>query len=156
MRTVSICSHNYPRSIQQLQRIVAETPVGRKVEVEVIRNGRELKLSLVTGSQESVEAKQPRAEDSEPSAWLGLTVEELPPQMRARGISGVLVTEVEEGSIAGEAGLQGGDVIIAVNRKPISSMPEYLDAIRVAGKKGSVALLVKRGDASIYFALRTR
>ncbi len=144
------------RDVQQLQRIVADTPVGRKVEVEVFRAGKALKLSLMTGSQESAEAMQPRPEDIEPAAWLGLTVEDLPPQMRARGISGVLVTEVEEGSIAGEAGLQGGDVIVAVNQKRIASISEYLSAIKEAGKKGSVALLVKRGDASIYFALRIR
>jgi S1-C subfamily serine protease len=144
------------RDVQQLQRIVADTPVGRRVEMEVFRAGRAMKLSIVTGSQESAEAMRPRPEDIEPAAWFGLTVEDLPPQMRARGLAGVLVTEVEDGSIAGEAGIQAGDVIVAVNQKRILNLSEYTSAIREAGKKGSVALLVKRGDASIYFALRTR
>lgn len=144
------------RDVQQLQRIVADTPVGRKVEMEVVRSGKTLKLSIVTGSQESAEAMRPRPEDIEPAALLGLTVEELPPQIRAQGVIGVLVTEVEDGSIAGEAGLQAGDVIVAVNQKRITNLSGYTIAIKEAAKKGSVALLVRRGEASIYFALRTR
>jgi Do/DeqQ family serine protease len=144
------------RDVQQLQRMVAETPVGGKVEVTVFRAGKEMKFSIVVASQESAEALQPRPEDVAPSVWLGLTVEDLPPQMRARGIGGVMVTDVEEGSPAAEAGFQGGDVIVAVNRKRISDLSGYLSAIKEAEKNDSVAFLVKRGDASIYFALRIR
>ncbi len=144
------------RDVQQLQRIVADTPVGGKAVMEVVRGGKMLKLSVVTGSQESAEAMKPRPEDVEPASLFGLTVEDLPPQIRAQGLSGVLVTEVEDGSIAGEAGLQAGDVIVAVNQKRISNLAEYTIAIKEASKKGTVALLVRRGDASIYFALRTR
>ncbi len=144
------------KDVSHLQRLVAETPIGKRIEVEIFRAGKEMKLSLVAGSAESAEALQSRPEDTTPSALLGLTVEDLPPQIRARGYGGVLVTEVEEGSIAAEAGLQSGDVIVAVNQKRIANLSDYLRAMRDAEKKGAVALLVKRGNASIYFALRIR
>ncbi len=144
------------KDVQQLQSMVAETPVGGKVEVTVFRAGKEMNFSIVVASQESAEALQPRPDDVEPSVWLGLTVEDLPPQLRARGITGVMVTDVEDGSPAAEAGFQGGDVIVSVNRKRISDLSGYLLAIKEAEKNDSVAFLVKRGDASIYFALRIR
>jgi Do/DeqQ family serine protease len=144
------------KDVQHLQRLVAETPIGKKVEVEVFRAGKELKLSLSVGSAESPEAARARPEETAPSTWLGLTVEDLPPQLRARGMTGVIVIDVEEGSVAAEAGLQSNDVISAVNQKKIGNVAEYEKAVKEAEKKGSVALLVKRGAASIYFSLRLR
>jgi serine protease Do len=142
--------------VRQLQRLVAETPVGKKIEVHVIRSGKDMKLPLVIGNAESAEALHPTHENNAPSAMLGLTVEELPQQMRAEGVAGVLVTDVEEGSVAAEAGIQRGDVIVAVNQVRVANLSGYLKAVKGAEKRGSVAFLVKRGDASIYFALRTR
>jgi S1-C subfamily serine protease len=52
--------------------------------------------------------------------------------------------------------MQQGDVIISVNQKRVSSIDEYSRAVKEAEKRGSVALLVKRGDASIYVVLRLR
>jgi serine protease Do len=85
-----------------------------------------------------------------------LTVESLPPQLRGRGMAGVVVSGVEQGSVAAESGLQVNDVIIAVNQKKIVNLNEYEQAIKAAEKKGSVALLVRRGAANIYFAMRFR
>jgi len=144
------------KDVAQLQRLAADTPVGAKVEVNVVRAGKELKLPLVVASAESPEAAQARPEEATPSAWLGLTVDDLPPQMRARDMAGVLVVDVEQGSIAAEAGLQSNDIIVAVNQKKVASIVEYEKAVKEAEKKGSAALLVKRGAASIYFALRLR
>jgi Do/DeqQ family serine protease len=144
------------KDVAQLQRLAADTPVGSKVEVALVRAGKELKLPLVVASAESSEAAQARPEEATPSAWLGLTVDDLPPQLRARGMSGVLVVDVEQGSIAAEAGLQSNDIIVAVNQKKVASVVEYEKAVKAAEKKGSAALLVKRGAASIYFALRLR
>ncbi len=144
------------RDAQQLQRMVAETPVGGKVEATIFRSGKEMNVSVIVASQESAEALRPRPEDVTPSVWLGLTVEELPARMRTRGVSGVIVTDVDEGSAADDAGFQSGDVIVAVNRKRISDMSGYLSAMKEAQSKDTVAFLVRRGDASIYFALKIR
>jgi serine protease Do len=140
---------------RQLQLVVAETPIGRQVAVEIFRDGRPLKLTLAIGNAESAQAARPRSAEAE-AGWLGLTVEELPQNKRLRGLSGVLVTAVDPEGAAGEAGMQRGDVIVSVNQRRIGSLKEYASAMKEAERKGSVALLVRRGGASIYFALKIR
>ena len=87
---------------------------------------------------------------------LGLSVEELGADQRARGLSGVVVSELEQGGIAEESGIQRGDVIVSVNQKKVRNLAEYGMAMKEAARRGAVALLVRRGSASIYFALKLR
>lgn len=67
-----------------------------------------------------------------------------------------MVSDLEPGGIAEESGIQRGDVIVSVNRRKVSNLAEYQRAMKDASKRGAVALLVKRGSASIYFALKLR
>ena len=140
---------------RQLQLTVADTPVGQKVEVEIFRDGKPQKLSVTLASSESAAAVKPKSVEPQ-AGWFGLTVEELPRNMRISGLSGVLVTEVDPGGMAAEAGIQHGDIIISVNQKKVANLAEYARAMKEAERKGSVALLVKRGDANIYFALKIK
>ncbi|OGU11619.1 MAG: peptidase [Geobacteraceae bacterium GWC2_58_44] len=143
------------KDVRQLQRIVGETPIGKKAEVELYRNGKQLKLFVTTTPAESAPAQQQRPAERE-AGVLGLSVQELTPEMRARGMSGVLVSDLEPGGIAEESGIQRGDVIVSVNQKKVRSLAEYQRAIRDASSRGAAALLVRRGSASIYFALKLR
>jgi S1-C subfamily serine protease len=93
----------------------------------------------------------------EPQAgWFGLTVEELPRTMRISGLSGVLVTAVDPEGMAAEDGIQRSDIIISINQKKVTGLADYASSMKEAERKGSVALLIKRGDANIYFALKIR
>jgi serine protease Do/serine protease DegQ len=143
------------KDAQHLQRVVADTAPGTKVPVVVFRDGKEVQLSLVTASSDSAQARQARPQGGAPDT-LGLAVEELPREYRQEGFTGVLVVQVDDGSAAGAAGIREGDVIVAVNRRPVSNLAEYDRAMRDAARRGSVVLLVRRGDASIYFSLRLR
>ncbi|HEY6873621.1 MAG TPA: DegQ family serine endoprotease [Geobacteraceae bacterium] len=143
------------RDPRQLQMIVADIPVGRKVEVELFRDGKPLKLTVTLASSESASALKPKSTAPQ-SGWFGLTVEELPRNMRVSGLAGVIVAEVDPEGAAAEAGIQQGDLIVSVNQKRIANLADYARAMKEADRKGSVALLVKRGDNSIYFALKIR
>jgi serine protease Do len=143
------------RDPRQLQLVVADTPVGQKVEMEIFRDGKPQKLAVALGSSESAAAMQPKSVAPQ-AGWFGLTVEELPANMRIRDLSGVLVTAVDPGGVAAEAGIQRGDIIVSVNQKKVGNLVDYARAMKEAERKGSVALLVKRGDANIYFALKIR
>ncbi|WP_243369673.1 DegQ family serine endoprotease [Geotalea sp. SG265] len=142
-------------SVQQLQLAVANTPVGTSVEIEVLREGQTKKLTVAPASADSAAAQAPATSEAGSEA-LGLTVAELPRELRQRGLQGVIVTDVEEGSLAAESGIQQGDVLVSVNQKKISGTADYARALKDAERKGSVALLARRGNASIYFAMKLR
>jgi serine protease Do len=85
-----------------------------------------------------------------------MAVEELPENLRISGLNGVLITVVDPEGMAAEAGIQRGDIIISVNQKKVTGLPDYARAMKDAERKGSLAILVKRGEANIYFALKIR
>jgi Do/DeqQ family serine protease len=140
---------------RQLQLVVADIAVGRKVDVVVFRAGKPLTIPVTLSGSDSAAALQPRSTGAQ-AGWFGLTVEEIPKNMRIRGLAGLLVTEVEPDGMAAEAGLQRGDIIVSVNQKRVGNLNEYGKAMREAEQKGSVAFLVNRGGSSIYFALKIR
>ena len=65
-----------------------------------------------------------------------------------------MVAGVEPGSAAEEAGLRRGDVILEVNRKPVESEAAYKKSVKKIEKGKSVLLLVRRGDNTIFMALK--
>ncbi|GLI37930.1 DegQ family serine endoprotease [Geobacter hydrogenophilus] len=143
------------KDAQHLQRVVAATAPGKTVQVTVFRGGREVKLSLTSASADSAAARQARPQGEEPDL-LGLMVDDIPSDLRRRGVSGVIVAEVDEEGIAAEAGIQRGDIIVSVNRKGVATRAEYERAMVEAGRRGTAILLVRRGNASIFFSLRLR
>lgn len=145
------------KDARELQRVVADIPAGKRVEMELFRGGKEMRLSLAMGSSDSQEAmRRIPATSAEDGSWIGLTVDELPANMRKRGLSGVVVADIEDGSIAADGGMQRGDIIVSVNQQRVTNIVDYNRAMQSAGKKGSAALLVKRGDASVYFAFKIK
>ncbi len=143
------------KDARQLQLAVAEAPIGKSVVAEIFRDGKLQKFTLQLASGDSTEAKRPRPAKTAES-WLGLEVDELPRSKAQSGISGVIVTAVEPESTAANSGLQRGDIISAVNQKKTGTLKEYEAVMKDAAKRGSAALLVRRGNASIYFALKLR
>ncbi|MFZ2950035.1 MAG: Do family serine endopeptidase [Desulfuromonadaceae bacterium] len=138
-----------------LQRRVAEAGVGTVAKITVFRDGKALELSITLASADTAPKQRQRMERSgrqqEGEAdLLGLIVE------NAEGGEGVVVVDVANGGAAAEAGIMRGDVIVSINRKRISTTAEYSRAIRQAARGGTLIILVHRGDASIYFALRTK
>jgi len=133
----------------ELRLLVAQTPPGRTVELELVRNGHRLKVHARIGEQPAKLAMQ-----AEGIGTLGgLKVGELTPD-RARqlglpsGTTGVVVEEVEPGSPAWMAGLRPGDVIQEVNRQPVRSVEEFQRAMAEAGRR--VLLLVNRRGRTIF------
>ena len=146
---------NTVKDVRQLQRLVGETPVGKRVELELYRNGKPLKVFVTTVAAESAPAQAQIPTERE-AGTLGLSVEELGADMRSRGMTGVVVSDLEPGGIAEDSGIQRGDVIVSVNQQKVRNLAEYQKAMKNAVGRGAVALLVRRGSASIYFALRLR
>src|SRR5262249_11217271 len=86
---------------------------------------------------------------------LGLTVQEVTPENAERlGVKraeGVLITSVEPGSAADEAGLEQGDIIVEVDRKPINDVSDYQKAVMAGEKHDILCFLRRRGSALFLF-----
>jgi serine protease Do len=90
---------------------------------------------------------------------LGLTVQNLTPDLAERlGLDstekGVVVSQVDPGSPADDAGIRPGDVIKEVNRKEIGDVDAYTQAISAAKKGESLLFLIRRGAGSIFVVVK--
>ncbi len=144
--------------------LIANTPVGTRVPVDIIRDGKPLRLSVQVGQRPTEEelAKQSGAGQPDegqalgsetpvaPGAALGLSLQPLNGQIiQALGLpagqKGVVVTSVDPNSDAATKGIQRGFVIVSVNRQAVNTPQDVNAAIEAARRAGrsSVLLLVK-------------
>jgi serine protease Do len=141
--------------MNDLPRIVGMTPVGKRVAVKVLRDGKEKTFWVTIGELE--EEKMAKALAAEPAEDLGITVEEITPELARRyGLvdeSGVLITRVKRGSPASEKNLRPGDIIKEINGKLVTGIDDYRDEVEKVKKGDIVRLWVKRGEMGIYVAL---
>jgi len=144
----------------ELPRVVAATPVGKKVEVTLIRDGKRKTVRVEVGAleEESVlaEAKPGGGGSTDAAAEFGLRVQDLTPEIAEQlGVdeaAGVLITAVEPGSPAEEAGLRRGDLVVEVDRTEVKSIGDLQAHLGTAGDRA--LLLVRRGDATIFVPLK--
>jgi serine protease Do len=79
----------------------------------------------------------------------------LTPELRQQlqtpeGTQGVVITEVDPDSAASSAGLQQGDIVVQVDRKPVNSVSEFNSAVKAGASRESTLLLVKRGPGTQF------
>jgi serine protease Do len=151
---------------RELVRLVAETEVGRRVDVQVFRDGELQTLDVEVGLLEEptlAAAAGPDGDEAAPPAEetvLGLSVTRLDDERRnelglSSDIEGLVVISVEEGSDAGEKGVLAGDVITEVGQAAVASPREMRERIKAAEEAGrkSILLLVRRDGQPRFVAL---
>ncbi len=140
----------------ELPLLVARTAVGHTVKLKVIRDKKEETFNVKIAELKEEEAQQGGSGTSED---LGLTVQTLTPELAEnlgldRTLKGVVVTQVDPGASAADAGLRRGDVILEVNRAPVKDVAAYRKAVKSSGKGKSLLFLVRRGDNTIFLAVK--
>jgi serine protease Do len=134
--------------------MIAEFPVGETIKVKIVRDGQE-KVFPITIAERTEKSETAFAQQS--GEAFGMTVQEITPEIAQHlGLSikkGIIVVDVQEGSVAEEVGIQPQDIILSVNKIKITTMKEYQKEIAKAGEKGSILLLIKRGKAAFYVPL---
>jgi serine protease Do len=136
-----------------LPALVARVTPGTTVQVKILRDGKEVTTPLTVG-----EMKENEVVAAMPEGDLGLTVQPVTPEIAQNlGLDraeGLVITLVTPGSAADEAGLRAGDVIAQVNRRPVKNLAEYNREIARSEKGKSVLFLVRRGQSSLFLALK--
>jgi serine protease Do len=154
---------NAIRDSVEVRNLVADGRPGETMTVGLLRDGKRLDRKVVLG-------ERPRERNGEESGGdrqagssqqkLGLAVRDLTPdiaqQLGYKNQTGAVVAEVVPGSPADDAGLQAGDLIQAVNRVPVRSARD-LERIAHGLRAGdAVALLVRRGDGTLFLSLKVQ
>jgi serine protease Do len=141
-----------------LPRMVAATPVDAKVELVVLREGKRKTLEARVGVLEEpgTEVASQSAEEGQAAEAFGLRVQDLTPeiaeQLGVEDAEGVLVTAVEPGSAAHEAGLRRGDLILEVDRHEVKTVEDVKQQLESAEK--SALLLIRRGDTTLFVPVK--
>ena len=134
--------------------IVARTPVDKKVRMKVVREKKEVALGVAVGELKDEEIVASAPEKGE----LGMAVQRLTPQIaESLGLEkseGVVVSAVEPGSAADEAGIRRGDVLMEIDRRPIRNLDEYRKSVAAIKKGRGVLFLVRRGESTLFLALK--
>ena len=135
----------------ELPRMVGSTPPGTKTTLTVWRKGVQRELSVVVG--EMPDEPEARADSGEPANKAGLVVSALSADERRQLKVGSGVKVDDAVGAAARAGIRPGDVIVSVNNQPVNSAAELSKQINDTSRS-AVALLIKRGDGSLYVPLR--
>jgi serine protease Do len=142
--------------MHELPRSVANTPPGSEVRVRLIRKGQERTVAVKLSDMP--EEQQQASSGGVPGGELGLVVQELTPEVARSldlpSLQGVVVTEVQEGSPADEVAMRRGDVIMEVNQQKVTNLQTFRGALSRTGDATSVLFLIRRGENTMYVALR--
>jgi len=128
----------------ELRNMVAATPVGKEVEIVLLRKGQEKRVKVKIGEQTEEKLALARRGEADP---LGLRVQDINRDIARRmGLSstdGGLIVEVEEGSRAAEAGLEAGDIVLQVGDSKVKNAADYSRAVAQLEEDEGAMLLVR-------------
>ena len=154
------------RNSTDLPRIVAATPVGKSVEVVLVRKGAEVTRQVTLGRLEDNDRPQQAAVSQQPQAdapsatrqALGMNLSGLSDELKRRfsikdGVKGVVVTRVDPNSVAGDKRIVAGDTIVEVGQEAVSTPADVarrIEQIKKDGRK-SALLLVANAQGEVRF-----
>jgi serine protease Do len=135
-------------SSRELSRMIAESSIDEQTEIRFIRNGKEKKVAVRLKKRE--EDNLPGQSSEEDRSQLGINLREMNPEMARRfgfdaGEKGVLVTAVQPGGKAAQAGIQQGDLIKELNHSNVRTIEDFKEKFDRIREGQPVRLLIRRG-----------
>ncbi|HEY5996629.1 MAG TPA: DegQ family serine endoprotease [Candidatus Deferrimicrobiaceae bacterium] len=144
----------------ELPAIVAASRPGSKVDVKVIRDGREMTFKVTLTEMEGSASAKSGGGDSDAASQLGIAVQDITAEnarkLGTENRKGVVVMSVENGSKADDAGFEQGDIIRQVNRQPVGDVAEFSKAVKKSKGDKVTMFLVERGEARIFLAVKNK
>jgi len=149
------------KAVHDLPRLVADTPVGKDLDLKLLRGGKEMTLTAhIAQMPENAErlARSATPDADQGAIGLGLQLASIDAALRRqfripREVEGVVVTRIASDSPFAGLGLQPGDVIQSVDQLPVRNPQEAAAGLKQATAKGTVLLLLNRRGASQFVAL---
>ena len=136
---------------------VAMLNPGTKVQMVIVRDRKRKNITLKLATLPSM-AELTGALPKETQKELGFSIEDLTDELAGqygyKGLSGVIVTSVDDGSQAAEKGIAPGALIMEVNQQNVKNAAEFNEAIKEAKKEGGALLFVKRGRYTFFVPLK--
>ncbi|MBN9244754.1 MAG: DegQ family serine endoprotease [Mesorhizobium sp.] len=163
------------RDMRDLPRVVAESPVGKAVDVVLVRKGKEMTVQVklgrledgekLAGADQGGQDQGNGGEETAPVATatvLGMTVGELNDEARSKfgiaaDISGVVVTDVAKDSPAAERGIQPGEVITEIAQESVKTPKDVMDrigALKEQGRKNALLMLSSKSGELRFVTIR--
>lgn len=146
---------------QEFQKEILKRRIGEVVKLEVLREGgiQTFEVKLAQMEEKEEEAKGEKSGEAETtSSWRGMTVQQLTPELAKHfGLSpaekGVLISEVIQGSLAGNAQLRPGDLINEINHHPVERLKGFNEIVKKVSKIDDAMLVIKRGQITFFAIL---
>jgi serine protease Do len=138
-----------------LQVVVSEKAPGTTLQLDIVRNGQPEKIELTVGEYHKDTEVAAASSDELGHARLGVAISDLTPEVRQQlnlpeQVSGVAVAQVQPASPAEDAGLASGDVILEINRKPVTSAEQFRNDVKALPTGKDMLLLVWANGGSTY------
>lgn len=145
------------RDHDDLPLMVANTPIGSEVSIDLIRQGRKETVTAKIDELKDDKAAPKKTEEEQKADDFGLVLQDVTSEIaKILDLSqavGAVVMGVENGSIAERAGFMRGDVIEEVNGAPISDVKTYREALK--SRKGEASLvLIRRKEGTRFLTLK--
>ncbi len=144
-----------------LRNLIAASAIGSKHRLELVRDGRLMQTELTVQEAPRERAKKTTASASATAAahpLAGVIVDDITPalarQMDLSVNAGLVVTDIEEGSLAEVSGLQPGDIILELNRQPIPNFTTFQRLAEPLRPTDLALLLVNRQGSVIYIPIQ--
>jgi serine protease Do len=145
---------------RELTSMIASLTVGEKARVTVLRNGKEKTFTVHIAKRDDDKLASERPSKNEQAGELGVQVSSITPEIADRlNISetdGVVVTGVDSGSKSDVAGLQPGDIIREINRKPIKNIDDFKNTLLAIKQGEPVSMFIHRINTGFIVVRMTK
>jgi serine protease Do len=161
---VVVAIDNKPvKSTRELQLTVGAMAPGAKVQLKVLRDGKEQNVTIDLGERpnKNIAANDKPAANADPDVLDGVTVADIDPENRKEynipeSVKGVVITQIDPDSLSAAAGLQKGDVVLEINREKVTSAKQAVDASEKLKKEHKVLLRVQSRNATRYVVVEKK
>jgi serine protease Do len=151
------------KSTRELQLQVGAMAPGAKVELKLLREGKEKNVTIDLGERpnKNIAANDKPAPNADPDVLDGVTVADIDPENRKEfnipeAVKGVVITAIDPDSLSAAAGLQKGDVVLEINREKVVNAKQAVEASEKLKKENKVLLRVQSRNATRYVVVEKK